>query len=360
MRFLTSFPVAFFEGPIGKPGEDSEFAVFAPDGKSLAYAQEQSGHVVWMVNGKTVAPPGRGIDRNMQLVFSGGSGRFAVAVVADDGSRFMVVDGKAGKAYAAVGRPVFSSDSKHVAFAAAIRDPQTGDFGGGAVVVLDGVESERWEKVDAYHFTADGSTLVYKAWRVVGKGRDAVATWYVVTGRSASAPYEEVRDLVLSPVGNHVAFVGQKGRGKEAIVFDGKETGEYANVAKNSLVFSPDGQRLAYSAVAKANYHADLYVDGKKETAKGKGTTPVFSPDGSSISLVPNVVFSPDGKHEVAYNFLNNTLELDGKTIATFDKMAWMPSPSAVLPRFIDARTFRVLAVKDKKVVRVEVIVPDP
>ena len=239
-----------------------------------------------------------------------------------------------------------------------ITDPRTLDHH--SLVVLDGVEGERWNKVSEVSFTPDGSSLVYRAWQWT-KDQDNHRE-FVVTGGNSSSPYEEVRNIAISPVGKRVAFVGKKSKEKEAVVLDGKELGEYASVADGSLVFSPDGQRFAYCAAAKLNYHEDLFVDGKPAQAKGEGTQPIFSPKGTVVSLVPGVVFSPDGNHEIWYAAGppgSWVITVDGKKIASYDTIDVPEDLSyAVRPHFISPSTFRVLAMKDEKLLLVEVTIP--
>src|SRR6185503_1717288 len=78
------------------------------------------------------------------------------------------------------------------------------------------------------------------------------AKWHVVVDRKAGRHYDGVRNgsLIFSSDGKRISYVARSRklfREKRFVVVDGKEEKQYDDVGEH-LVFSPNGQRMAYSA----------------------------------------------------------------------------------------------------------------
>ncbi|HZL35909.1 MAG TPA: hypothetical protein VFC78_11405, partial [Tepidisphaeraceae bacterium] len=83
-------------------------------------------------------------------------------------------DGVAGKFYEAVMPPIFSPDSRHMAYRAA--------FNGKFLVVNDGVESEPSDIIGRLTYSPDSRHLLYL--RMSGK-----VDWLMVDGKRAAGPF---------------------------------------------------------------------------------------------------------------------------------------------------------------------------
>jgi len=69
----------------------------------------------------------------------------------------------------------------------------------------------------------------------------------VVVDGAEGKEYDGFAVLIFSPDGQRVAYAAGRG-GKWLLVVDGVEGKEYNRLGKGSLIFSPDGRRVAYMA----------------------------------------------------------------------------------------------------------------
>jgi WD40-like Beta Propeller Repeat len=154
--------------------------------------------------------------------------RRAAWVRNQDGMAVIVVDGRAGPAYESVGVPVFSPDSRHVAYRA--RRGKT------AVMVLDGVETAPYPLARRAPF-GDGPTENF-----------------------GSLP-------VFSPDSRHLAFVVEQGRypkGQAFVVLDGRAGPRYSQLLNwRGPTFRPDGS-LEYLAMRGNVLFRTRHVPGER------------------------------------------------------------------------------------------------
>ena len=267
-------------------------------------------------------------------------------------SRRCILDGQPlGDAYETIDRPVFSPDSKHVAFIA--RDPDYVN-----IFVLDGRELER---AQSYKPTIIGFTPRGQCYYAYVKGQDAVI---VLDGQQYIARQSEtgvgrfsfssdgkhwayiwvelqqglhsMRDGKESPIvaeyglthGGHVAVI-EHDNGASRVVFDDVPQKPYQNIAGSDFFLSADGTRLVYVGDSR------VVIDGQ-ETQIGTARSFTMSPDERHFAtidsekvvidgkymdwkLVPTwsneIVFSADGKH-VAYRVDADQVAVDGKRVA--------------------------------------------
>jgi hypothetical protein len=166
-----------------------------------------------------------------------------------DGHYVVFRDGKAGPAFLAVGRILFSPDGRSLVYAAASGP----DFELNTLVVDDrsiaflepsarhpgekppGPRSIRY--VWGYHFLQDGR-LIYFASLMGGKDCFIVAD-------QASPEFDSAGQPAFDPASRHVAFVAREDKASEAVV-DGVPGPPFETV--NYLQFDPTGRRLAYTA----------------------------------------------------------------------------------------------------------------
>jgi len=147
--------------------------------------------------------------------------------------------------------------------------------------VVDGEEGEEYDSIGPMVFSPDSKRFGYRA-------RRAGKLFAVIDG--AEGPAYDGTDgwdepIVFGPDSKHTAYVGGNNK-KSRVVIDGKEGKEYLAVDQRSIVFSPDSQHVAYVASIPLTgiLSQDLaVVDGKE----GKGCRAV---------LPPGIVFSPDSK----------------------------------------------------------------
>lgn len=146
-------------------------------------------------------------------------------------------------------------------------------------VVYDGQEHPlRFKELKSVLLSSDGKHLAYVAEPETFRN-------VVVKDGQASKVYggldaDYVKDsLVLSSNGQRWAYV-IKQRSDRLAVIDGKEGKPYRDIAK--LTFSPDGQHVAYRA-ALGNKLL-IVVDGREGPGYDELGPPVFSPDGKSVA----------------------------------------------------------------------------
>jgi hypothetical protein len=110
-----------------------------------------------------------------------------------------------------------------------------------------------------------------------------------------------IDSIVFSPDGQHLAYPGivaidtqseehqhlpDEQEGEWYIVLDGKEEGPYGGIAASSVFISPDSQTLAYIAYSSAKFFV-VWGGRQGEGYEGIGEgTLVFSPDSKWIAYV--------------------------------------------------------------------------
>jgi len=303
----------FYDGKEGPPYDDINVFRLSPDGKHLAYRAKRGKKWLVVYDGREDVVYHR-IEE--YLVFSPDSKHFAyvathdglardkenpVYVQAHDGKQFVVLDGKAGAIYggSSVSQPVFSPDSKRLAFTveAGHPYPQPNKY----FIVLDGKKGPEYNEAvlnwsggpGGRVFSPDSTRLAYYA------RRDGKV--FIVCDDKEGPAFDSIGTLIFSADSKHVAYVAQR-NDRFFVVLDGKESGPYEKVG--TPLFSPDGGRLAYRA--KRGGTGFVVCDGKEGPAYDEGRWDRFT---------NSIAFSPDGKH-VAYVIRrggNGHIVFDGK-----------------------------------------------
>jgi len=206
--------------------------------------------------------------------------RHVAQVVERAGKLFVVMDGMQQKEYdwIAQATPLFSPDSRRMAYVAMVHGQDTGPH-----PVVDGVELKQYFAAGLYlRFSPDGRHLAYAA------AHRPVGAQFVVVDDVAGKEYHAIgaESLCFSPDGRRFAYGARRGD-KWCMVIDGQEEKEYDGLG-TSMVFSPDSRRWAY--VAKRGHGRDsmecVVVDGV-EGDDYDGTiqgTPIFSPDSRRVA----------------------------------------------------------------------------
>jgi hypothetical protein len=225
----------------------------------------------------------------------------------------MVVDGVEGGEYDEVGTPLFSADSRRVAYAAQ-RDHKW-------VVVVDGMEGKEYYGVAGLQFSPDSRRVAYAA-QARGTALHLGKLFVVVDGVEENE-YDMIYDLQFSADSGHVAYAARRGTtvwggGMELVVVDGAEGKEYDSFLNRSpLVF--DGPEQLH-ALAQLRTGEVFRVEMKVVTAAAEAKpTTVAPPAQPSAQAAPaaarqaatvklSVVSTPDGADiTVDGSFMGNT-----------------------------------------------------
>jgi len=258
-----------------------------------------------VVNGVAGAPYGY-IDPD-KVVFNAQGTQFAYTVQEKIGGNYRVVVGKGEPsiAYGRITRFIFSPNGKRLAYDAYHQD--------GARVVLDGKEiGDTYSSVSHLTFTPDSRHLVYYAENHAGKlitlpppplepGKIPLSfdsprvnarnmyeqqeQWVVVDGvPQPTYRYVKAESITISPDGAHLAYEASPDGKSNALIVDGQVVDTYQIIGKP--IFSPNGKRLAYSAMLNGQWV--MMLDGQASTPCDgfPADMAAFSPDSSRFAYV--------------------------------------------------------------------------
>ena len=202
------------DGREGKQYEEVEDLAFSPDSRYVAYKASMrvayEAGMQWLEGGILVADDAAGAEKPIV------SQDKLVAV------ELVVVDRKEGKQYYEVGSPVFSPNSKRVAYIA--KTDYEEEF-----VVVDGKEEKQYYGVESPVFSPNSKRVAYMA-RIDDKE-------FVVVDGKEGEKYDFYREqhyswkglLVFSPDSRHVAYKARV-NGKDSVVVGGKAGKRYAQI----------------------------------------------------------------------------------------------------------------------------------
>lgn len=255
---------------------------------------------------------------------------------------------------------VFSADSQHVAYTARRY------VGGGVeyVLMIDGKEREVFQESPTWSlsFTPDGKRVVWGEHvgervqmretsvaggepRIDRTHGPALMTMnffyggggqlgYIATdadhmhfvfydGQEHPLRFKELKSVLLSKDGKHLAYVAEPESFRRVVVMDGKPSKLYggldADYVKDSLTLSADGRRWAY--VIKKRNEQFAVIDGKEGKAYRAVSGLTFSPDGQHVAfraVVGNqLLIVVDGREGPGYSELAEPVfSADGKSVA--------------------------------------------
>ena len=271
----------------GKPGLTE--AVFSPDSKRLAH---YAGGKVTLLYSDGTQKQQWDYGSASRIQFSPDSQRLAFVSEAYNAVS-VVLDGVPGPpVFSLIGPPVFSPNSRHLAYAASLLDKansKTKDF-----VVVDGVD-QKLHPVNDYKssgivFSADGEHYAYLS---ESNGRACA----VVDGKPGPAYMGRAmaNSLIVSSNGNRTAWLLRISPSGAAVVVDGKAQTRFDAIEPASLRFSPDGQHCAYVVTRSREFGEFLVVDG----VKCKTYPSLLPPNDFSMTRSNLLVF--DGSNLIRY-----------------------------------------------------------
>jgi len=255
--------------------------VISPDGKHVAYATDDGYFYTVILDNERISLLAATSeddttlywydDVSVPFVFSPDSKHFAF-VPTIDGKWTVVLDKKMDKLYDYIlsGTPVFSPDSKKIAYGAVKGD----DY----FIVVDGKEGNNiYEDIagETVTFSPDSKHLAFAAKK---NGR-----WFIEKDGEIGKDYDEIgSSVIFSPDSKHLAYTAHKGD-EWVVILDEKEVARYTNLVEQSLTFSPDSKRLAFGAKKEDSFV--VVIDGEESKIyETIVTTPVFSPDSKHIA----------------------------------------------------------------------------
>ncbi len=334
----------------------------SPDGRRFAYLIEKKGVVI---DGQQHLYPHmyQGGVKEGTFRFSPDSRHTVFVAYVPEQGETLVLDGvpeKKGWNFIDHKGAAFSQDSQHIAYIA--RRYVRGDVE--YALMIDGKEREVFKESPAWSlcFTADGRRVVWgervgertlmretsidgSEPRIERTHGPALMTMnfffggggqlgYIATdgpgkyfvfydGQEHPLRFKELKSVLLSSDGKHVAYVAEPESFRRVVVKDGQASKAYggldADFVKDSLVLSPDGLRWAY-AIKKRNDHFAV-IDGKEGKAYRSVTGLTFSADSQRIAyqamLGNKLLIVVDGREGPGYEELSPPIfSPDGKSVA--------------------------------------------
>jgi sulfatase modifying factor 1 len=293
--------IAVVDGNTGPKCDSINYFAFSPDSRRFTYAagKENGKKQTVVLDGVEICSP---YDATWLPVFSNDSKRMAF-MAEDNSKRFVVVEGIPDEKYDMVTKPVFSPDSQHYAYFAGKGNYRFLVFDGNALTPFEFLPER-----DIPVFGPNDNRVAYRA-RIEDN-------WFVVVNDQLGPFFDGIgdRSIVLSPDGKSHAYAAQKGQ-QWCVVVNDQSGPLYDGIAAYGPVFSPDGNHLAYGAIAHSKYF--VVLDGQ----------PVPGYDNYLDISNNSISFSPDGRHLI-YKVLKGQkwyMVVDGQLGPAYDKLQFKP-----------------------------------
>jgi hypothetical protein len=245
--------------------------------KNYAYLVEGDTQQSIILNGKTHCS----FDSIDSMAFTG-SAKGLKYVYTQNGMQYLTVDGSTSEGHDVITEFAHAADWSAYVYAA------DDNF---KCVVIDS-KGNRWgtyDEVKHLVMSEDGKHVAF----AVRLG----AEWFVVLDGEAQEKFDGIGEIKFSPNGERLAYKAmryQKGFlkkvSKSCVVLDGICSDLYEGIGRTGFNFSADSKRFAYSAINEQ--HSFGVIDGR-ETIRYDGigaNTPFFSPEDRHCVLVASVV----------------------------------------------------------------------
>ena len=288
--------------------------VFSPDSRKFGYFGIIGSKMFLVLDGKEIKQYDD-IREAGRLSFSPNGERMCYVSRRPDKTRtgyskyFVTLGGRDGKEYDGIFiPPIFSPDSRRLAYGAAIDD----GTGGKGFVVVNGEEGEKYTQgtIPLPFFSPDSMTVAYIATKL-DKGGSCCKCFVVVNGKEGSKYDFIYLPLVFSPDGKRLAYRAKNGN-KWFLVVDGKEGRQFDAISFShgyrnlsdfyfSLpppVFSPDSKQITYIANDSGKYYVFVQGEKEKQYLSDENYQPIFSPDSKHVIYV----VKEDAKMAVSVN----------------------------------------------------------
>lgn len=290
-------------------------AAFRPETVQASPDSRQVGYVVQGERGQTLYKNTTPLGTYPLVVFE--SIRFSpnsawlTALARDTGGMVVVMDNRKSDAFDDVGRPgpVFSRDSRHIAFA--VREGES------TRVVWNGRRGEPMDAIDvtSLSFSPDGSRFAYA-------GR-AGAHAYLVLDGVRQPPHDAILNnghvVQWSEDSRRYAYFARTGDRCFAVLDGERQTLPFERTLVNGSAFSPDGMRFAYIAYDKGQFV--MVHNGTRGTPFDRMAAPTFSPDSQRFAFAAGIEkhvapdpFAPPRPEDFNEEFIL----LDGKKLPSY------------------------------------------
>ena len=168
------------------------------------------------------------------------------------------------------------------------------------VYIINGQESEAYDEIGSLAFGLDGEKIAFSG---ILDGQ----TYIVIDGVPKGVPYEKIISIVFSPDGNRIAYIAEKEK-KFVAVLDDKISKVYDEIGKlgtknglTYLVFSPDSQQIAFKVVVEEG--SFVVVNQQEGKVYSEITNFQFSDDSKQFSYQAE-------KGEQQITVINNSKEI--------------------------------------------------
>ena len=388
---------AMVDGTPGPPFQEIQNFQFDATGNRFAYigrktAGKNDTYWVPVVDGTALNFPT--YNANLSggfFTFSPDGNHWAYIFQEKSSHQRLVADGEPGELYGLIENVRFSPDGNRLGYIANLSFGSDIFNAPRIVSIVDGKQlGMEYHRLQDLQFSPDSRHVAVKATQN--------GAHHMVIDGEESAGYLDIDDFTFSATGRY-AYVGRPAKGKRQVVIDGKPEKEIYELAKGSLMFSPDGSRLLYGAHTSLQ-DAITYFDGKEEAIRLQVQqsptqwkhAAAFSSDGQHVAFMgvgagqaklfvdwmPGAegvqyafpVFSDDGRHVAVPGKkprnpgLKWSMYVNGKSVFDFDDVLAAPSPifhTSSLPlttwQFLPNGHLQAVVIKDNQFQR---IVVDP
>lgn len=237
--------------------------VFSPDGSRVAYVAVKGAERFVVINGKK----GKAFDWARTLFFSL-DGKKVAYLAGRKGKSFIGVDDREIAAYGNACRPVFSPDGRKVAYEVKGGDEEVGEDK--EFVVVGNKKGPAYNEVRRLGFSPDNRYFVYAA----RKGDK----WFVVVDDKEGPAYDAVEGLVFGGSDGLQVMYRARKEGKQFIVIGSEERpADEVEIPAPSPEVSP----IAYRIAKEGKWY--VVIAGKESEAYDYVSPLVFSQDGKFV-----------------------------------------------------------------------------